>query len=209
MHSEKIKVLLFDIGGVVIDYDLNRAFTAWEPISRFSRLAMQQAFKFDAVYEQHERGEITAEAYFDHLCTTLQLQQDHARIAEGWNAIFIGEIIETLAMVQAARLRFPCYAFTNTNDIHHVTWSAMFPRVTDSFERVFTSYEVGYRKPDPRVFEYVARTLGVSPESIMFFDDTVENVDAAASSGLRAVHVRAPADVRNALQSIGCELQPL
>lgn len=206
MHSEKIKVLLFDVGGVVIDYDLDRAFTAWEPVSRLSREDIKMAFKFDTAYEQHECGEITAEAYFDHLCTTLQLQGDYARIAEGWNAIFIGEIVETLAMVQAARLQFPCYAFTNTNDIHHVTWSAMFPRVSESFERVFTSYEVGYRKPDTRVFEYVAHTLGVSPESMMFFDDTVENVQAAASSGLHAVHVRAPEDVRNALQLIGCNL---
>jgi glucose-1-phosphatase len=206
MPGEDIHVLLFDVGGVVIDYDLDRAFRAWEPISRLSLPEIRRAFKFDAVYEQHERGEITAEAYFRHLSGILQLQGDFSRIAEGWNAIFMGEIVETRTMVQQVRQQFPCYAFTNTNDIHHLTWSAMFPQIEAAFERVFTSYEVGFRKPEPRVFEYVAEHLEVSPEAILFFDDSAENIEAAGRSGLRVVHVRTPADVRYALLDIGCEL---
>ncbi len=204
MRDDKIKVLLFDIGGVVIDFDFNRAFRMWKPISRLSCEQMRQAFKYDLAYEQHERGEITAAAYFSHLSAALELEDDHARIAEGWNAIFLGEISETRAMLQAARSKLPCYAFTNTNASHHAVWSAMFPEVWSSFERVFTSYEIGYRKPEPQVFEHVAHALGVQLDSILFFDDMPENVEAATKAGLRAVHVQSPADVRSALQSIGC-----
>jgi putative hydrolase of the HAD superfamily len=109
-------------------------------------------------------------------------------------------------MVQAARTQFPCYAFTNTNASHHAVWSAMFPEVWSSFERVFTSHELGYRKPEPQVFEYVSHTLDVPPYAIMFFDDMLENVEAATKAGLHAVHVQSPADVRGALQSIACVL---
>jgi len=204
MCTHKVKILLFDIGGVVIDFDFNRAFEAWESISRLSCAEMKTAFKFDAAYEQHERGEVTAEEYFSHLATTLELQGDHARIAEGWNAIFVGEIAETRVMLQVARGQFPCYALTNTNATHHATWSAMFPVVWSSFERVFASHEMGCRKPEPQAFEYLAHTLGVPLDSIMFFDDVLENVEAAARVGIHSVHVHSPADVRYALQTIGC-----
>jgi len=204
MRSSKIKTLLFDVGGVVIDFDFNRAFEVWASISHLSCAEMKSAFKFDAAYEQHERGEITAEQYFSHLATILKLQDGHARIAEGWNAIFVGEISETRLLLQAARGQFPCYALTNTNATHHATWSAMFPVVWTSFERVFASHEMGCRKPEPQAFEHIAHALGVSTDSIMFFDDVLENVEAATRQGLHAVHARSPADVRNALQSIGC-----
>ena len=206
MRDNKIKVLLFDIGGVVIDFDFNRAFSMWEPISRLSCEQMRQTFEYDLAYEQHERGEITAEAYFAHLSATLELEEDYTRIAEGWNAIFVGEISETRVMLQAARTKFPCYAFTNTNASHHAVWSAMFPEVWSSFERVFTSHELGYRKPESQVFEHVAQTLGVPLDAIMFFDDMLENVEAATKAGLYGVHVQSPADVRGALQSIACVL---
>jgi len=202
-------VLLFDIGGVLIDFDWQRMFTAWEPISRLDREGLARTFGFDLAYEQHERGEITAEAYFDHLGAMLQLQGDRARIAEGWNNIFLGEIGETMTMLQAVRGQIPCYAFTNTNRAHYEAWAAMFPDVLQSFERIFTSFETACRKPEPRVFEYVARTLEVSPDAIMFFDDAIENVQAASSAGLSAVHVRSPADVRDALLAIGCRLPEL
>ncbi|OIO70847.1 MAG: hypothetical protein AUJ58_01915 [Zetaproteobacteria bacterium CG1_02_55_237] len=205
-RGNKIEVLLFDIGGVLIDFDFNRAFAIWEPISRLSCTEMEHVFKYDLAYEQHERGEITAAQYFAHLSTILELQDDHARIAEGWNAIFLGEISETRAMLQSARVQFPCFAFTNTNATHHATWSAMFPDVVASFEHVFASNEIGIRKPEAQVFEHVAHTLGIPLDAIMFFDDMPENVEAAIKAGIRAVHVRSPADVRNALLSIGCAL---
>jgi putative hydrolase of the HAD superfamily len=204
MRSSKIKTLLFDVGGVVIDFDFMRAFEVWKPISHLSCAEMESAFKFDAAYEQHERGEITAQEYFSHLATSLELQQGHTRIAEGWNAIFVAEISETRAMLQAAGNLFSCYALTNTNATHHATWSTMFPMVWSSFERVFASHEMGCRKPEPQAFEYIAQALDVSPDSIMFFDDVLENVEAATRQGLQAVHVRSPEDVRKALRSIGC-----
>ena len=204
MRSPKIKVLLFDVGGVVIDFDFNRAFEVWASISHLSCADIKNAFKFDAAYEQHERGEITADEYFSHLATILELQDGHARIAEGWNAIFVGEITETRLMLQAARSQFSCYALTNTNATHHTTWSTMFPMVWSSFERVFASHEMGCRKPEPQAFAHITQSLGVSPDSIMFFDDVLENVEAATGQGLHAVHARSPEDVRKALQSIGC-----
>ena len=204
MPASKIQALLFDLGGVVVEIDFNRAFAHWQPISRLSLAELKAAFTFDVPYQRHERGEITANEYFAHLAQHLQLQDDPARIAEGWNSIFIAEITETRRMVEAARAKLPCYAFTNTNPAHKAAWSAKFPGVVQAFDHIFVSSEIGYRKPDRSAFEFVARSVGVPKESILFFDDTLENVEGALASGLEVVHVRGPADVKAALQRLGC-----
>ena len=200
--TSNIKALLFDLGGVVVDIDFNRAFVHWQSISKLSLAELKATFAFDVPYQRHERGEITAAEYFAHLRDHLQLQDDPLRIAQGWNSIFIAEISETLRMIEATRAKLPCYAFTNTNATHHAAWSAKFPAVVQAFDHIFVSSEIGHRKPDRDAFEFVARTVGVPLASILFFDDTLENVEGALAAGLQAVHVHGPADVRAALQRL-------
>lgn len=205
MNPGTVQALLFDIGGVVIDIDFGRAISSWQAISRLSHDELRLAFQHDAVYRQHEVGAITIQEYCTHLADTLKLQAEPERIVEGWNSIFVGEIAETLTLLQNARRRLPCYAFTNTNATHHATWAARFPQLTQSFERVFSSYEIGVRKPDRRAYEFVADEIGLPPGAILFFDDSLENVEAARVAGLQAVRVWSPEDVRRALLALGIE----
>jgi FMN phosphatase YigB (HAD superfamily) len=204
MTTGKVQALLFDLGGVVLDIDFNRAFEHWQPVSRLSLEEIRAGFRFDAAYQQHERGEISAAQYFAHLCDRLQLQHGHARVAEGWNAIFLGEISETLAMIQLACRQLPCYAFTNSNTAHQAAWSVMFPAVIQAFDRIFVSSDMGCRKPERQAFDHISREINLPAGAILFFDDLAENVTGAQAAGLQAVHVRGPADVRAALERIGC-----
>ena len=58
------------------------------------------------------------------------------------------------------------------------------------------------RKPDPEAFAEVARRMGVTPEEVLFFDDTEENVIGARAAGLRAVLFRTVEDASAALARI-------
>ncbi len=203
MRAGRPEILLFDLGGVLIDIDFERALRAWQPASRLTLAELKQAFRHDEAYERHERGEITAEQYFRHLAATLALDAEPAQIEQGWNAIFVAEIAETTALIRAMHGRIPCHAFSNTNAAHQAYWSRAYPSVATAFGRIFTSHEIGLRKPDPRAFAHVVQALGVPAASILFFDDSLANVEGAAAAGLQAVHVRSPADVANALRFIG------
>lgn len=205
-HISQPQALLFDLGGVLIDVDFQRAFREWLPLSTLSFPEIRERFKLDVEYGRHERGEIMAVEYFDHLCEKLSLRREYGLVMEGWNAIYVGQIQETVAMVRSARAQIPCYAFTNTNATHQVAWTAQFPMVTNLFERVFSSHEMGCRKPERQAFEYISRVLDVPMSFILFFDDLQENVEGARSAGLQAVHVRSPSDVKAALEEIGCVL---
>ena len=197
------QALLFDLGGVLIDIDFDRALRAWAQHSALPFEAMKSRFKFDAAYERHERGEMVAADYFQHLADTLQLTDSAAEIERGWNAVFIREIEPTLLAVQAARQRLPCCAFSNTNATHMAAWSRQFPRVVQAFDRVFVSHQMGLRKPEPAAFAHIAQAIGVAADATLFFDDLLENVQAAQAAGLQAVWVRGPQDVADALRACG------
>ena len=200
---QKVEALLFDLGGVVIGIDFERAFRAWEEQSALSVEEMRRRFRMDEAYEKHERGEIGALEYFSHLRLVLALEGTDASIARGWNAIFLGEITESTSYIRAAAERIPCFAFSNSNPTHQAWWTSSYPGVVALFHRVFVSSELGMRKPERAAFEAVSAAMNFAPGSILFFDDSIENVRGAKAAGLRAVHVQEPADVKSALVEIG------
>ena len=72
--------------------------------------------------------------------------------------------------------------------------------VLRQFEVVFESFTVGLRKPDREAFEFVADSIEVPLGRILFFDDSLENVNGAIGCGMRAVLVRSTEDIRSALR---------
>jgi FMN phosphatase YigB (HAD superfamily) len=205
MRAPPLQALLFDLGGVLVDIDFNRALVAWSQYSALPLAILKQAFSFDEQYERHERGEIPSSAYFAHLASALQLSATLEEIDSGWNSIFVGEIVATRKLVESARRSLPCYAFTNTNASHMACWSKLFPSVVAAFDKIFASHEIGLRKPERAAFDHICSVIGADAQSVMFFDDVSENVQAATDAGLRSVLVRGPADVANALRAVSCE----
>lgn len=200
---QAVRALLFDLGGVLFDIDFRRAFDAWARYSSLSAAEIASAFEFDAAYEQHERGQIPSAEYFQHLASVLRLTATIEQIEEGWNAIFVGEFVETTRLVRTARAKLPCYAFTNTNPSHMAHWPMLYPAVASAFDRIFASHEIGLRKPEPEAFEWICRAVQLPPESLLFFDDLPENVHAADATGLQCVRVRFPRDVAVVLHARG------
>jgi putative hydrolase of the HAD superfamily len=198
-----ISVLLFDLGGVLIDIDFERALLRWSNQSHLPAAELRRRFAMDEVYQQHERGEISASDYFAHLRQTLELEASDTDIERGWNDIFVGEIATTISYVASVQTKLPCYLFSNTNPTHQAFWSNNFPTAIESFQRIFVSSELGLRKPDPEAFEAIAAETGFRLDETLFFDDSEENVIGARRTGMPSVLVRDHSDVATALISIG------
>jgi HAD superfamily hydrolase (TIGR01549 family) len=192
--------LLFDLGGVVMSLDWDRAFSHWAGDSGESAAALRRRFRFDIPYERHERGEIGERDYYASLRESLGIELTDAQWDTGWGAIFTGEIAPTVDAIAKVKARVPVYAFSNSNAAHQRVWSRRFAGALGHFRKVFVSSELGKRKPERAAFEAIAREIGVPVDRILFFDDTMDNVEGARAAGLHAVHVRTPQDVRDALR---------
>jgi putative hydrolase of the HAD superfamily len=197
------RVVLFDLGGVALDIDFDRALAAWSPYSRLPLARLRETFHFDEPYLRHEVGQLQSEDYFAHLRELLALDCDLDAVRAGFNAILVAEIAETLQLVDAARAKVACHAISNTNAAHVAEMERAFPRLLKHFDRVFVSHEIGHRKPHPQAFQHVLQEIGVPAAQVLLFDDLQANVEAARACGLQAVLVRSPADIRVALAERG------
>jgi putative hydrolase of the HAD superfamily len=194
-----VDALLFDLGGVLVEIDFGRAFGHWARCAGVDAGRLRERFSMDAFYVQHEIGRIDAAAYFESLRRSLEVDLDDAQFEEGWSGIFVREVpgIRTV-LEEAARLR-PLYVFSNTNPSHHRAWASRFPEVLAPFRQIFVSNELGKRKPEPEAFHAVSQAIDVPPEHILFFDDTLDNVNGALAVGMQAVHVQALADIERVI----------
>lgn len=58
------------------------------------------------------------------------------------------------------------------------------------FDRVFSSYEIGRKKPDKAFFQYIIDSADLEAGDVVYWDDDRENVRSAADLGLLAKHYR-------------------
>ncbi len=205
---ERVRALLFDLGGVVIDFDFGRAFRLWAARAECDPALLEEKFSLDQAYEQHERGEIEASDYFAALRQSLGINVSDEDFIEGWSDVYLGPVPGMAEVLSIAQRRLPIYAFTNSNPTHKSVWEVRYADELEPFRSIFVSSDLGFRKPDPEAFRLVASRMGFRPQEILFFDDIPGNVDGARMAGIEGVVVESSKDVRQALSRLGADLDP-
>lgn len=202
LSSPRIEALLFDMGGVVLEVDFGKVFQAMEGLSALPVERIRELFSMDEAYQQHERGLLGGAEYLQHLREQLQLDASDADIIAAWNSIFGEELTPVLDAIEQISHRYPCDGFTNTNLIHQLYWDKQHPRIRQTFRHLFVSSEIGLRKPDADAFDYISKSIGTPLENILFFDDTLENLEGAARVGMQTVLVESQQSVIDALNKL-------
>jgi glucose-1-phosphatase len=195
------KVLLFDLGGVLVETggpgELLRLLggsVAPEEL-RHRWLNSQTVARF-------ETGCCTTEEFVSGFIAewALRLQPDEflTRFRAWVGAPYPG-IPELLA---GLRGRHALACLSNTNAVH---WEKLLEMdgLQPVLERPFASHRLGLMKPRAEVYAHVVRELGCRPDEIAFFDDGPENVNGAAKAGLSAHLTAGPAQLRAALVKVG------
>jgi HAD superfamily hydrolase (TIGR01509 family) len=203
LANNLIEILLFDIGGVVIDIDFERTFRKWSVHSGVSVESIRARFSHDQSYERHERGEIESTEYYRQLCERIEMELSFEQFKEGWNDVLLAPIAPTVALLDKLADRVPLYAFSNSNPMHKQYWEMNFADELKHFVHIFVSSDFGFRKPEADAYRHVIEALKTNPEKIVFFDDLADNVDAARALGMQAVLVRSPADISSFVASSG------
>ncbi|WP_393082227.1 HAD-IA family hydrolase [Streptomyces sp. LN704] len=105
-----------------------------------------------------------------------------------------------VSLLRGARAQVPLVLVTNTSVQLEEDLEVL--GLTDLADHVVSSARVGIAKPDRRIYDIAVERAGVPAERCLFVDDTLENVEAASALGMRAVHYRAPEDLRRALATL-------
>jgi putative hydrolase of the HAD superfamily len=178
-----IEAVVLDLGGVVLEIDGARTLSALElpPLEKGfgGKLASWP------IYDAFERGTLATPDFVAAAKEWLGGQWDHATFLSAWNQMILGPLAGVEHLLAEAAQKTHLSALSNTNPLHVDHLKSGFP-VMDIFHRVFTSCDLGRRKPEKEIYLEVAAALKKKPVEILFVDDLAANVEGARDAGLNA-----------------------
>jgi putative hydrolase of the HAD superfamily len=181
---------IFDLGNVIVDIDFRRVLGVWSNLSGVPLASLNASFSMGDAFHRHERGEISDEAFAVQLCNEMSIALSFEQFSAGWQAVFVGLRKETLTIMEQLRTAgHRVVVLSNTNRLHSTYWPEQYPEVRAAADAIYLSQEIGMRKPEPGIYQYVLRQEGVTPDQAVFFDDSLDNVEAARALGIEGVLV--------------------
>ena len=99
-----------------------------------------------------------------------------------------------LEILEKLKGNYRLFLLSNTNNLHIRYFLDDFERqypelkFESFFEKVYYSHEIGKRKPDVEVYEYILDDNGLQANECLFIDDNLVNVEAARQAGIHAIH---------------------
>jgi FMN phosphatase YigB (HAD superfamily) len=112
MPKEKVKVLLFDLGGVIVDLDYQKTIKSFEAENKYNQ------FNQHHLFDDFETGRISAPNFIQKIQDEINQDITHEIITNAWNSMILGFQEEKLSRIENISQKIPCYLLSNTNEIH-------------------------------------------------------------------------------------------
>jgi 2-haloacid dehalogenase len=202
--TERLTTVVFDIGNVLL---------AWDPRNLYRRYFEGREEKMEwflsnvctpAWNVEQDRGRSFADAV--DLLVKEHLPEWHPMIRafdEQWQETISGPIHGTVDILKSLkRSSVPVYAITNWNQDKFREALARFDFL-NSFDGIVVSGDERMLKPDREIFELFCERYGVQPETAVFIDDSLRNVEGARAAGMHALHFVSPETLARDLRGFG------
>ncbi|NMH24391.1 HAD family hydrolase [Flavobacterium solisilvae] len=178
-----INAIIFDFGDIFINLEKEKS------IEEFKKLGLNGPNEeLIAKNDSFEKGQITELQFiesFQKFIPNASLEE----IIKAWNSIIGDFPLYRLEFLQMLSTRYRLFLLTNTDSIHinrfeHKVGMSFYTDFYRCFEKVYYSYEMGMRKPQPEIFTTILNKHDLSPKRTLFVDDKKENTDAAEALGI-------------------------
>lgn len=196
----KVKTVILDLGNVLMFHDNALLYRRLGELGGLRADAVEQLVS-SGIWERLHRDRLDAEAIQREVCGALGITLRPEEFAEVWNCHFtpndaIAPIVESL--IGRAKL----VLLSNTNALHTEYLRQRLPLLA-KFDHLLLSHELGWAKPDPRIYLEALRRTGAMPSEAAFFDDVPEYVEAARRLGIVGHVYRSVEEFARQLASLG------
>jgi epoxide hydrolase-like predicted phosphatase len=184
-----IRAVIFDFGGVV--YKEVMGFIYEDTGKRFGIEPSVVRDESKQLQAEWQKNKITSEEFWRRLASNLKIVDVQA-LKEVWDKTFVEHTApneKTIEIIKKLKANgYEVVVLSNTIEPHAAYHKLK--KNFDLFSFVFLSFEIGMRKPDRELYEYVLKQLNVHPEQCLFVDDSEKNVLAAEEVGMHAIHFK-------------------
>ena len=207
MSKGNIKAIIFDMGGVIVDLDIEdckRAFKEYLGYYKIDELIDPCHQK--GIYGDLEEGKISGDEF-----RRIVLQDsDPGALAENvdkamWH-ILTGISPYKVEMLKRLSESYDLYLLSNNNPVCLPRAKAIFEGagipLEKIFRRCFYSFEMKALKPSETFYKAVVREIGIPAEQMFFIDDSQKNVDGAIAAGLPAVYYEPGTDLEALINNV-------
>ena len=196
MNTTKIKNLIFDLGGVIIDINPEAALRAFEKLSSVKNASFPKNFDHE-IFLHYEMGKTDDASFRNALLQAYELGEEVKahHLDEAWNIMLLDIPMERIKLLQKLRGKYQLFLLSNTNVIHIVKVNQILREQTgvdnlsDLFDKIYYSYEMNTRKPEAEIFKQVLDENNLKPEESLFIDDNLDNILGAQKLNIGTLHV--------------------
>lgn len=199
--NSMIRCVLSDLGRVIIHFD-NTIF--FEKIADYSPLSKEDIAEMASTHSSprraFDRGDITAEEFYDQVTAQLDAKIDYDNFYAIYNDVFSLDpsILEILKRLKG---KYRLVLLSNTDVMRFGFIKKKFPEIM-IFDAYVLSYVVGEMKPHPRIYDEALKKAGVEARECVFIDDIAENIKAAQKLGIKGILMTPQTDLEAALQEM-------
>ncbi len=198
---DNIKNIIFDLGGVIITLDHERAVNRFLEVGVDNARELLDPYHQKGIFLELEEGTLSREGFYEALREESGKNISNENIDYGW----FGFLKETpdykLEMLEELRKKYNLYLLSNTNPII-MSWartgdfSGKGKRLDDYFDKLYLSYELGVTKPDKAIFDHLISDSGINPAETLFIDDGAANIGMGKSLGMKTYQPKNGEDFR-------------
>jgi FMN phosphatase YigB (HAD superfamily) len=197
-----VRGVVFDVGNVIVRWDPRTLYSKIFPDPAEREWFLAHVCTMDW-HTAHDAGVSFAENRGPLIARFPQHEAAIVAWGERFFEMFSGPIPETDVAIEAMAERgVPMVGLTNMSAITAAQTFAMSP-VFGQLSDIVVSGAVGLLKPDPRIFQLAAQRAGLAPAELLFVDDSLRNIDAAAGFGFDVHLFDDPATLGPALAARG------
>jgi glucose-1-phosphatase len=195
--DKKIKNIIFDLGGVILNLSIPSTVKAFAEASGKTVEEVIPHFS-SPEFLDYEKGLLSDVAFRSMVRVKLEKELSDETIDQCWNAM-LGDIpLDRIELLQRLLSTHHIFLLSNTNEIHLKRFTEITKATTGQqsldayFHKTYYSHRLKMRKPDAEIFEYVLNENNLDPAETLFLDDNLSNLEGAKLTGLKTFHVESP-----------------
>ncbi len=205
--NSKIKNIIFDLGGVILDIDENVVYKELEKMG-INTTELAHSKEFIEIMSKFDTGIYTAPTFRKKMKSLLGLEKmTDQKFDSIWNAMLLDIPRERIEAIEKVKKHYKIFLMSNSNVIHYDLYVRDlqlrfgYNEFDELFNKSYFSFAEHLEKPDPRFFELILDHEGLLPEETLFIDDTEKNIKVAKSLGINTYHIRRDELVRNLFEN--------
>ena len=174
----KIKVIVFDLGNVLIPFDYNILIESMNKIDEgLGNRFAEKYYDNYHVHRQYEKWELSNDEFLKIMIEWTENKISEENLKHIYSDLFV-ENKETTALLPIIKENYKLVLLSNTNFIHQkYGWEKY--DFLKHFDKLILSHEVGAIKPEEKIYRAVEAFTNESSESHIFIDDIAEYVEGA------------------------------